>query len=125
MASHTPLNAAAEGVVARAGPTDSPHGTNEGIGTDHLLYLVRLHCIVEKCHMVLSVELASACITRVVSNPVWGSAFGPQNGYPELWSWFSSTLKYVPQSSTSLLPYVLFPVQYVLIFTPLGVIRHH
>ena len=71
MASHTPLNAGAEGVVARAGPTDSPHGTNEGIGTDHLLYFGRLRCIVEKCHMTLSVELASACRTRLNVSHMW------------------------------------------------------
>lgn len=63
MASHTLLNAAAEGVVAPADLTDSPHVTNEGIGTDHLLYFVRVHFIVEKWHMVLFVELASVFLT--------------------------------------------------------------
>jgi hypothetical protein len=58
VASHTLLNAAAEGVVARADLTDSPHVTNEGIGADHLLYLVRLCFIVKKCHMVLFVGIS-------------------------------------------------------------------
>jgi hypothetical protein len=40
--------------------------------------------------------------------PASGSAFGPQNGYPDLWSLLSSTLKQVPQVITCLISRVLY-----------------